>query len=118
MPEVWPTTLPTRFEADSYTESIIDPRLRSSMDRGPAKMRRLTSSFRRKMNGEFILDTVQLGTLQTFIFTTTLGGTLVFTFPNQTGSGTYLVRFYENLPTWTNVVPDLWSVKFELEILG
>ena len=40
----------------------------------------------------------QLASLETFVNTTTIGGTLAFTFPDQKGGADVLCRFGDSLP--------------------
>jgi len=122
MPEVWPATLPTKFNETDYTEGVANNLLRSQMDYGPAKIRRRTSANPRPVSGSMQMTNEQLEDLITFVDTTTLGGSLPFDFPAQRGGGTWLARFgNEGLPTWkpNGYMDDevAWTVTMKLEIL-
>jgi len=117
MAEVWPSTLPQDFLVDGYSEGIADVRLRSQMDVGPAKVRRRSSAGVRPLSGNMNLTGEQLSALETFINVTTQGGTLAFTFPDPRSDGDLLCRFSENMPTWTIVGPNIYSVSLQLEVL-
>jgi hypothetical protein len=115
MPELWPVTLPQKFNENDYTEAVANNLLRSAMEYGPAKIRPRSTSGPRPVSGSMQMNTTQLNV-------STLGGSLAFTFPNQRGAGTWLARFgNDGLPTWKpNGYMDgeqAWSVTMKLEIL-
>jgi hypothetical protein len=122
MPEIWPSTLPQGFLENDYTEAVANNVVRSQMDYGPAKVRRRTSSNPRPVSGSMVMTSTQLAALETFVNTTTLGGSLPFNFPAQRGGGTWLVRFAnEGLPTWRfhsyNEGETSWQVSLKLEVM-
>lgn len=118
MPETWPGTLPTKFLVDAYQEGFAENRLRSDMDRGPAKVRRLSTTAPRPLSGAMAMTTTELAALRTFFDSTTAMGSLSFWFPSQVDNGPMLLcRFGENPPSWTYMSLDLWRIELELEVL-
>lgn len=117
MPETWPVSLPQFFLIGSYSTGFGDGRIRSDNEYGPAKVRRRTSSSVRPLSGEMVMTQAQLEIFETFVNTTIMGGVLPFTFPSQIGGSALLVRFGENLPSWSRYGADRWLATFELEIM-
>lgn len=118
MAELWPVTLPQSFLMSSYTEQLGDGRLKTSMDRGPAKMRRVSSIPPAALSGQMRMNGDQVRTLETFFKTTTLGGTLVFTFPSQRAGAVLQCRFADNPPSWTRAGINRYLVTLQLEAVS
>jgi hypothetical protein len=116
MAENWPA-VPQAFLTDSYSDGFPDGRLRSSMDRGPDKIRRATSAGVRKISGAIVMTTAELGLFKTFVNVTTIGGSIEFFFSDPLGGPVLLCRFGQNLPTWGYLGEDLWRVSVELEAM-
>lgn len=112
---VWPASLPQRFWKDQYQEGMGDGRARMPMEAGPAKLR-LRTRMPRPLSGTMVLSTAQLTTLRGFVDGDLAGGTLPFTFPAQSESGTWLVRFAGELPSW-GAIGIQWRVSLSLEIM-
>lgn len=114
MPAEWPETLPTSFFAESISEGIGEGRLVSSMDAGPAKMRRRSSAMPRPMSGTMRMTSEQWEDLREFVETDLLGGSLAFTM--TCGTVEKLVRFTE-MPSRTWFAAGKWAVSINLEVL-
>lgn len=115
---VWPVSLPQKPRQD-YGEDFGVLVLRSPMDKGPAKQRRVGAR-PDVMRVSFYLTTAQVVTLRTFI-ADTLKGTARFGFPHprtdvqvetrivpQDGGKMFDLAYF---------APDLWTVVLTLEIL-
>ena len=123
MAATWPASLPDSFLQDSFSYSPQGNLLRTDMDSGPAKVRKLFTAISKDYSGEMVFTSTQLGTFETF-FETTLGyGVLTFDFPNPFNLLTTIeVRFKINSKTTPyTVVPDGgtldWRVTLNLEKL-
>src|SRR5215207_10310859 len=117
MPETWPVGLPQCFTFDSLATGLADNRLRSQTDTGPAKVRPRSSAGPRPLSGQMVMTHAQIATLETFVETTLLGGSLPFTFPSQIGGSSHLVRFANELPGWSRHGKGHMVVSMNLEIL-
>jgi len=84
---VWPASLPQRLLIKSYSESPADVLLRTSMDFGPAKVRRRGTAGPRPVSGSIIVTAAELATFKTFFNTTLLGGSLRFRWRDPIISG-------------------------------
>ncbi len=115
---IWPSTLPQKPKTD-YSESSGALILRTSMDSGPAKMRR-RGQRPDNLSVTYMLSSEQVSTLETFV-KDSLKGTTRFGYPHprletvvearivpQQDGGLYSINY---------VLPDLWSVSLTLEIL-
>lgn len=127
MVSAWPSTLPQRFGAESYSRDPGDGRLRSKTEMGPGKVRRRSSSVPDVITGSMEMTQTQLVALRTFVSSTLSGGALAFTFPDPEGGSDLLVRFGEDLPkvggflgfkgNGAGALEKLWSVPLSLEVL-
>lgn len=117
MTDAWPATLPQRFNVDGFQQGNGDGRVRSKTDTGPAKVRVRSSAVVSALVGSMDMSGTQYEYLLTFGVTTLLRWTLPFTFPDPAGGSDLLVRFGEELPSKSEIVPDLWRVPLKLEIL-
>jgi hypothetical protein len=118
MPATWPATLPQEILVDGNSEAMGDGRLRSQTDTGPGKVRRRSTAMARPLSGSMMMSDDQLDAFEEFVLDDLGGGSLPFLFPKtRGGEGTWLVRFGEDMPSWANVGPDLWTVTMSLEIL-
>jgi len=91
----WPEALPC-FTAYDYAEGHAENRLRSSNDKGPAKVRARQSSAAAPLKLRCIVDRAQLVLFRAFYGETLIQGSLPFTIPDPTAAGTLLVRFAED----------------------
>jgi len=87
----WPTSLRDLWLRDGFREVVPKNMIRSSMDVGPAKVRRRTTANVRPFFGQMFLTSALVATLDTFFVTTTKSGTLTVELKHpRTGStGTY-----------------------------
>ena len=74
----WPATIPWEFLTDGASGGFGDNALRSSMDVGPAKLRRRSTAAPDRFTGDLLITATQYGYIDTF-YKTTLGyGALPF----------------------------------------
>lgn len=111
----WPSTLPTELLQRGYSQSSPDVVLRSSVDAGPAKIRRRITQNIQPVTGNLILSLTELGYIRTFYDTTLLGGSLRFSWKDPVSLSTKEFRFTAPLK-WT-ISNGLYDVTLELEIL-
>jgi hypothetical protein len=116
---LWPTTgsFP-QVPQKGFTESIGVNIIRSSMDSGPAKMRR-RSNTPNTMNLTFILTTAQVSTLETWIKNDIKGvARFGFTHPRtQTIVEVRIVPNNSELFQLKYLAPGYWETSFTFEVL-
>ena len=117
MPATWPADLPRCFIPDTLSTGIADNRLRTQNDTGPGKVRPRATSATRPLSGQMVMTYAQITALEDFVETTLVQGSLPFTFPSQVKGTTILVRFADNLPTWTWIGSARMMVNLTLEVL-
>lgn len=110
----WPT-LPAPL-INTFSESPPNNILRSSMDRGPDKIRRRTTANVRPIQFTMILTKAQVATLETFYVTTTTSGAAEFTYTHPRTAATVTARFVEP-PAYTDINGLVFSVAISLEIM-
>ena len=115
---IWPVTLPA-YPLSDFSESKGVLMLRTPMDKGPAKLRRLG----RKpsvLAVKYVLTSDQLETLNTFVFDT-LRGTARFGYMHPRTRTQVEARFLTSgdgdFYTESFIGPDVWAVSFTLEVL-
>lgn len=132
----WPSTLPQHLLVQGFGQSLPEGRVRSANDVGPPKVRRRSSQNVHIITGQMVMTFDQWADLQTFVNSTTGGGTLPFLFRDPLSkiepkleidftAGTaliqgmpLLVRFGETLPVISEALgSDLVRVTMELEVL-
>ena len=111
----WPATLPQSPLVEGYSEETPDLVVRTSMDEGPAKIRRRFTANVRNITHNYLLTQAQVATLDTFFVTTLAGGALTFTFINPRTAATDTYRF-RSQPTYVPVSGSLWRTRLDLEI--
>lgn len=111
----WPTSLPQRPLADSYSEAAEPSTIRTAMEIGPAKMRRRYTSEIKLFTMEFLMSTAQVATFETFFVTTLAAGSLTFDWINHRTDAAVIYRFTAR-PTIQPQAPGYWLVSAELEI--
>lgn len=111
----WPATMPQELLMSGYSESPPNVALRTSMDIGPAKLRRRSTSAVRPITGEQIITTSQLADFKLFYNTDLLGGTLRFSWTDPVTEVAAEMRFSEP-PSWA---PEegFYRLRMSLEIL-
>jgi hypothetical protein len=115
MPASWPTTIPQYMLISSYSEEAPNNLISSSVSVGPAKVRRRTTAGVGKISGSFLMSSAEVALFEAFVSSDIQDGALAFTFPNQRGSGTKLVRLipsYSIAPSGAN-----WNISVQLEVL-
>lgn len=115
MPSAWPTTLPAHL-INSFQETPPDNVLRTSMDKGPAKLRRRTTTNTRPIRFSMILTPTQLTALDTFYATTTRSGADEFDYKHPRTNATVSARF-ANPPSYSDVNGRVYRAEISLEIL-
>lgn len=90
----WPYQLPPPA-LNTFREALPDNRLRSNMDKGPAKVRRRSTANIAPMSFSLNLTDSQWAILKTFFNDTTFGGTEVFDFDHPKTGEPLRCRFVE-----------------------
>lgn len=117
MAELWPSTLPQCFLANSVQWAIGEGRLRTPMEAGPAKQRRRTSAVSDALTGQMRMTRQQWSDFMHFVDVTVQGGIDAFTFPNPDAPGqTLLVRIGDSMPSGQRVGGQ-YVVSVQLEVL-
>lgn len=112
----WPATLPQQVLRDGLGETLPDTALRTSMDVGPAKLRRRSSAAVRPISAAVNLSTSQAADLETFYVSTLEGGTLPFDMADPRTGTTYSFRF-TSPPGLSPLGATIWRASLALERL-
>lgn len=110
----WPT-LPAPI-INSFNESPPDNLIRTSMDKGAAKVRRRTTSNVRPLSFEMILTPAQVVTLDTFYVTTTNSGADEFTYTHPRAGSTVSARF-ASPPSYSDINGLAYKASVSLEVM-
>ena len=112
----WPLGLPQRMRIDGYNESVAEGTIRTSMDEGPAKARKLPTRDYDKVSGSILINSTQWTDVKKFYKDTTGGGALRFDWVDQvTGDADIEYRFVKP-PTLTPYQDSqLFLARLELE---
>lgn len=113
----WPSTLPQNIRIEGYGESLPDTNVKASMDVGPAKIRRRTTSAVRPVSGELVLTHVELEDFKDFYNDDLLGGSLRFSWTDPFDGSTAVEMRFAEAPSWNAQDPDKFKVNIKLEIL-
>jgi hypothetical protein len=115
---VWPPSLPQK-PLTNYSETTGVMVLRTAPDAGPSKQRRRSQRLD-TMSVQYNLSTAQVETLRSFI-QDTLRGTIRFGFTHPRTNQVVEVRVVPQsdgaMFTTSYVLPELWAVSLQLEIL-
>ena len=113
----WPGTLPQYLGISGTIAGVAENRLRSDVDIGPAKTRRLTPLNVRPLSGTMRMTTAQWLELRSFVESTLMGGVHTFSFPDPLdyGATRIEVRFADELPRARATSPGRWIVQMDLE---
>jgi hypothetical protein len=118
---VWPTSLPQNLIYEGQEEQFADMTERSSMEYGPDKVRKRTSSAVRQVGGYIVVTRTQLNALKDFFNTELLGGSLRFEWIDPTSdeesSSSYYVEMRFTAPPAARAEGPLFRVQLSLEIL-
>jgi hypothetical protein len=109
----FPSTLPNPL-IKGFRDTPPNLTIRTSMDQGPAKVRKRFTAGVRQVSVSFILTETQVATLETFFVTTTNGGADVFTMENPRTDATEDFRF-KSPPTYSQLSYNAYNVTLELE---
>lgn len=111
----WPATMPQNLLISGYSESPPSVVLRTTMDIGPVKLRRRTTSAIRPVTGEQVITSAQLAEFKAFYNTDLYGGALRFSWIDPVTEEAVEMRFTES-PSWT---PEdgFYRLRLNLEIL-
>lgn len=115
----WPVTLPGNFLAPSYQEAFADNTIRSTMDVGPPKVRRRSTSGTKPISGVMYMTPDQLATLTTFFETTLYDGSLPFDWTHPRLNTAISCQF-KGAPAFRRYDDDStigWMVSITLEVL-
>ena len=116
MAQVWPITLPEYFDSRGYSESPKSQVIKSSVDVGPAKLRRRYTTDTKDIKGQMRLSQDQLDDLEVFYFDVLSGGVLTFDLVNPLNGVSRELRFKEQYQAdYEGGV--YYMVKFDLEIM-
>ena len=120
MPITWPSELPTTPLLQGYSEAIPNNTLRSSVDSGPAKVRRKGGLMPFPITASMNLTSEQVDALEEFISDTLMEGTLRFEWAHPRTKATIESRFMPNGEKLVEITPvgaGRWFVSFSLEVL-
>ena len=113
--ELWPASLPQTFEQQSYSEKLPNLTIRTSMDTGPAKVRKRFTAAPYPMSGTMRMTRDQTVTLDTFYIETLNGGADPFTFIHPRKGTTLTCRF--TTPPDISALDHDFSVSLSFEVL-
>jgi len=118
----YPASLPQKAFM-SATDERQTATIRSNMEAGAPKVRKLFTAAVRNLKVKMILTGTQRATFDTFFITTIGEGSGSFTIPDPVDDSTITVRFRKP-PSWSYVEGSgssasnrLWSSTYELEVL-
>lgn len=100
----------------SVQETPPDNNIRSSMDKGPAKVRRRTTANVRPISFRLFVENDDMDTLDDFYTTDTFSGSEPFDFTHPRTGQTVQARFAEP-PQYSDVENVGWNATISLEIL-
>ena len=113
---VWPTSLPQRLRRDGYQEQLAEGTIRTQMDEGPDKVRKLPTFDYDEVSGSVLVTDAQWQTLRTFYRTTTKGGSLAFEWVDMTDTDTTVTYRFKSPPVaGTHQHSQLLLVRLQLE---
>lgn len=113
----WPVTLPQILLLNGYAEAPANTALRTTMDAGPAKVRRRFTAGVRPISGQILVTGVQLETLKTFYNITIQSGALRFNWVEPLDGVTSVEMRFTAEPNWVPISGIKLQVSLDLEIL-
>jgi len=116
----WPVGLPNDVLGNGYEEHPPRVILRTPMDIGPAKIRRLISNDIRPISISMVLTLAQVATFDSFFMTDLFGGALRFTWTHpRTGAAieSRIMTDSNQGPRYTNLGGGKVKLDFVMEIL-
>lgn len=112
---VWPSQLPPPFKG-TFSESPAENTIRSSMDVGPAKVRRRTTANIRPISFTLRVPQELIDVLQEFYEDDTVSGALAFDYTHPRTGEAIQARF-ASVPSISHLEADVYSISISLEIL-
>ena len=116
----WPPSLPQQPTVQGYGEVAGAHVLRSPMDAGPPKLRRVGARADVLTVG-YQMTTAQVATLETFVKTTTAGGIKRFNWTHPRTGASREVRLVAaqggDIVRTAYLGPNLWRVELQVEVL-
>lgn len=112
----WPATLPQVLLLEGMQEQSPNVTVRTSMDAGPAKVRRRFSAGVRNFQGRLVLTTEQVETLDVFHQETLLGGAVAFDWTHPRKGTAVAMRIIEP-PAYRPLGAGQWETALSLEVL-
>ena len=119
---IWPAGLPQAPQVARYSQVDQDRTVRTSMDVGPAKVRRRRTAAIETCEIELRLTRAQVATLKTFFRDTVQAGAVAFEWKHHETGQQVDYRFIAP-PTFTPSAPrqagtEIWSATFQLEAMA
>jgi hypothetical protein len=113
----WPSDLPPRPLVEGFSETAPTLTVRSSMDVGPAKVRRRVTAGVTQLKCSFRLSPTQRASLLTFWQTTLAGGALSYTWAHPISGAAITCRIVEP-PAFTPAARGVsWVAALNIEVL-
>lgn len=117
----WPSTLPQKPLLSGLAEQTPNTAIRTSMETGPAKVRRRYTAGVRKFPVSFVLTAAQVATMDTFLQETIMSGALPFDWLHpRTGAAVsfrVIPESADTLNTFTPLGAGLWQTSLNLEVM-
>lgn len=120
----WPLSLPQLFQHDGFAQGKQGNLLRTDMDSGLPKVRRLFTAISKYPSGTMIMTGSQLTDFEDFFDNTIFSGSLTFNFPNPFDYGATTIEMRFRISTKEepySIVPDGgtldWQVVLNLETI-
>jgi len=117
----WPSSLPQEPLTDGYSERPETLTVRSKMDKGPSKVRRLASLGVRIIPQQMLMSSTQVETFETFFEDSLANGVYRFSHYNPRTEESVEYRFVagQDGPYTISPTPSSlwWTVSFQLEVL-
>jgi len=118
---IWPTDLPQYVQQDAYTETIIDPVLRTTMDAGPVKTRLRFTMVPEQFTVSLLLTQVQRLSFLNFYKSSLNYGVDVFSWhhPANKTAGGDSIQANCRFTSVYNMVPNGidFTVSFSMEVI-
>ena len=114
MAEQWPTSLPKYVQRGSFSETPIDPRIRTQTEYGPQKVRLRETKLRYIVAVSMELTGTEYATLKQYVETTLGFGVKTFYFYHPQRETNVEYRFVE-LPVLSDVGGDHFVAQWQME---
>tara|TARA_R100000152_G_C6780025_1_gene212300 strand:+ start:3084 stop:3434 length:351 start_codon:yes stop_codon:yes gene_type:complete len=114
MAQAWPTALPQNIKRGSFTETPIDPRIRTQTEYGPQKIRLRETKMRYIVSVTLELTSSEYATLKNYVQTTLGFGIQTFEFYHPQRQTNVEYRLVE-LPTYADLGGDHFTASWTME---